>query len=160
MSDDFDNEVTKWTGEGNSGKLSVGEAIELAKNLPLKETVEGVFGSLRELIILVREAKITDRELARYRLIRDKAIAEITKRHEDFNDLVKITFEERRKFIEKYFEVIDKGLEENNFQLISTSLQHATTFGMNSPLKELIKILELPPAEQLIILENGDYEEI
>jgi len=160
MSDDFDDEVTEWNDEGNSGKLSVGEAIELVKDLPLKETVEGVFKSLGELFAYAREAKITDRELARYRNIRDTAITEITKRYELFDKIVTRRFDERRMVIEKLFEDIDNGLKNNNFELVIAGIQHVTAIVKDNPLKDFVEMLKLPKVEQHILLESGDLGEL
>ena len=100
-----------------------------------------------------REATITKREIERYRTMRDIAITEITKKYEAIDKLINKTFEERRKVIEKEFEVIDKGLETHDYQLVNMGLQHLTTMLKDNPFR-LFQITT--PAQRKNMLEDGD----
>jgi hypothetical protein len=67
--------------------------------------------------------------------MRDIAIKEITEKYKLANAFLNKSFEERRMIIEKEFEVIDKGLKENNFELVNTGLLHITAIVKENPFK-------------------------
>jgi len=96
-----------------------------------------------------REATITKREIERYRTVRDIAITEIAFREKALDKI----FEERRKIIEKDFEIIDKGLATMDYTLINQGLEHITTIVKDNP----FKIFQVTTQTQRkILLEDGD----
>jgi len=48
-------------------------------------------------------------------------------------------FSERRNSYKKFFEMLDKGIETNNMELIKVASTHIVSIAMNSPLKDLEK---------------------
>ena len=142
MSDyDDETQIAKWNG------------AEILKALPIAE----VFNLTGQLVDLAREAKITEREIERYRTVRDIAITEIIERYKFAHALLNKTFEDRRMIIEKHFEAIDKGLEENNFQLVEAGMQHVTAIVKDNPFK---LFQETTLAERHRMLEEGDLPEL
>ena len=102
---------------------------------------------------LARESKITEREVERYRAMRDIAITEITEKYKFAHELMNKTFEERRKIIEKDFELVDKGIEQHDYQLVNAGLQHITTTIKDNP----FKLFQVTTADQRRkMLEDGD----
>ena len=138
MSDyDDKKQDTEWKG------------TEILKALPVAEA----FNLMGQLVGLAREAKITEREIERYRTKRDIAITEIIERYKYAHDLLNKTFEERRIVIEKHFEAFDKGLKENNSELVEAGMQHVTTIIKDSPYKFF---QEITLAEGRRMIEDGD----
>ena len=118
---DYDDEkrVIEWNG------------AEILKALPVAEA----FNLMGQLVDYAKEAKITEREIERYRTARDIAITEIIKKYTVLEKIVDKTFELRREIIMKHFEAIDKGLEENNFELAEAGMQHITAIAKDNPFK-------------------------
>jgi len=140
MSDNDDYELAEWeeadapAGAGNAGTA----AIE-------------IIGKVFE---YAREKTITEREIKRYRAMRDVAITEITERYKFAHALMKKTFAERRRVIEKQFEVIDKGLEMHDYQLVNMGLEHITAIVKDNPFK-LFQVTTAPQRKKM--LEDGDF---
>jgi len=100
-----------------------------------------------------REKTITKREIERYRANRDIAIKEITEKYKFAHAYLKKTFEERRRIIEKDFEIIDKGLATKDYTLINQGLEHITTVVKDNPFK-LPQITT--PMQRRNMLEDGE----
>jgi len=101
-----------------------------------------------------REKTITKREIERYRAMRDVAITQITEKYKFAREYMNKTFAERRMVIEKQFEVIDKGLETHDYQLVNAGLQHVTAIVKDSPFK-LFQIST--PDEGRHMIEDGGF---
>jgi len=127
---DYENDATQISEWNDEEQISPKEALNFVGNL---------VNSAVELTRIGLEYKRIDCEMEKYRMMRDIAITEITKKYELAEAFMNKTFEERRKVIEKQFEVIDKGLEQNNFELVNLGMQHITTIVKDNP----IKIFEL-----------------
>jgi len=142
MSDDYENEseerqVNKQGIKDLLGKVDPHEAVAF----------------VGKLVDLAKEGKITERERERYRMERDVAITEITEKYKFAHAFLNKTFEERRAIIEKDFEVIDKGLEQRDYQLVNSGLQHITTIVKDNP----FKLFQVTTAVQRHkMLEDGD----
>jgi hypothetical protein len=68
--------------------------------------------------------------------------------------LIDKTFEERRRVIEKNFEVIDAGMAQNDYTKINMGLQNLTQIVKDNPYK-LFSLTT--PAQRHKMLEDGDF---
>lgn len=115
-----EGKVTQWNG---------------GREVPASANSQDALAVIGKIFEFAREKQITKREIERYRTVRDIAITDITKKYEFAHALLNKTFEERRMVIEKQFEVIDKGLEQHNYQLVNMGLQHITAIVKDNPFK-------------------------
>jgi hypothetical protein len=101
-----------------------------------------------------KEAKITEREVVRYRAIRDIAITKITKEYQFKREYLHKTFEERRFALEKVFKLIDNGMKKNDYAQINLGLQGMTAIIKDNP----FKLFEMTTVSQRhAMLEDGDF---
>ena len=115
--------------------------------------MSGAISVMGKILDYAREAKITKREIEKYRTVRDIAITEITEKYKFAHALLNKTFDERRMVIEKHFKIIDKGLEDKNYQLVNSGLQNITDIVKENP----FKFFQLTtPSERKRMLEDGE----
>ena len=91
----------------------------------------------KNLIEVYKEGKKTDLEIEQLRLKKELLLTEMEKRHELYNKIFTEIFVERRMAIQKYFEIIDRGLAENNRELISIGLSHLSQVVTTSPFSDI-----------------------
>lgn len=91
----------------------------------------------KNLIEVYKEGKKTDLEIEQLRLKKELLLTEMEKRHELYNKIFTEIFVERRMAIQKYFEIIDRGLAENNRELISMGLSHLSQVVTTSPFSDI-----------------------
>ena len=91
----------------------------------------------KNLIEVYKEGKKTDLEIEQLRLKKKLLLTEMEKRHELYNKIFTEIFVERRMAIQKYFEIIDRGLAENNRELISIGLSHLSQVVTTSPFSDI-----------------------
>ncbi|MDR2490048.1 MAG: hypothetical protein LBD20_01440 [Spirochaetaceae bacterium] len=115
---------------------------------------QNVFQAMGGLFDAVREGQVTKREIARYHAMRDLAITRIMAEAQVKEKLIDKVFEERRKIIEKDFELIDAGMAQNDYTKINMGLQHITETIKQNP----FAIFQVTTAEQRHnMLEAGDF---
>ena len=103
---------------------------------------------------VVREGQVTKREIARYHAMREIAITRIMADARVKEKLIDKVFEERRKIIERDFELIDAGMAQNDYTKINMGLQHITETIKQNP----FMIFQVTTAEQRHnMLEAGDF---
>lgn len=115
-----------------------------------------VFNVIGKIFDYAREAKVTEREIERYKAIRDVAITKIIKEGEWKHAYLNKSFEERRLVIEKHFKLIQEGLERNNYDIVLKGMECVTEVVKTNPLK----YLALPPEEQIKLVESGGLEPV
>ncbi len=79
------------------------------------------------------EGKKSDVEIARIHLQRDVLIEDIKQRYNLYNQVFTKIFDERKDVISKNFEIIEKGINENNENLISMGLENLSKVVTTSP---------------------------
>ncbi|MCL6444441.1 MAG: hypothetical protein K6T83_13480 [Alicyclobacillus sp.] len=92
-----------------------------------------------------REHQVTKRDIARIEAQKDIVLTAIQKRYDAFYFVFNKIFEERRESIHKIFEVIDRGMKENDRELLSMGLKNLSTIVSSSPfsdIQQLSKTLE------------------
>lgn len=114
--------------------------------------ITNVLGSLTE--IYKHKADIAKSEVDIKTLeIKERILmTEIEKKYETYNKIFKAIFDERKDAIIKSFDIIDKGLADNDKDLISMGLNSLSTVVASSPFSNLKGLSE--------ILESGGNIEI
>ena len=131
------------------------DCIELIPAGIEKNDALTAFGKLMD---FARETEITRRERAKARAARDVMIHEITNRYDFYRELLIKTFAERDKIIEKNFEIIDKGIKENDYSLINMGLKAVTEIVKESPFAKIDDITNRD--ERRNMLESGELSVI
>jgi len=132
-----EGQVTQWNDE----------------NEPVSVNPADAFRVIGKIFTYAREKQITKREIERYRAMRDIAITEITEKYKFAREYMNKSFEERRKSIEKCFEVIDKGLENKNYELVSNGVASMAEIVKSSPFK-IFQLTTLQERHKM--LEDGE----
>lgn len=115
---------------------------------------QDVFGAMNGIFDVVREGQVTKREIARYHAMREIAITKIMEEAHIKEKLIDKVFEERRKIIEKDFEIIDAGMAQNDYTKINMGLRHITETIKQNP----FMLFQVTTAEQRHnLLEAGDF---
>ena len=115
---------------------------------------QDVFRAMGSIFDVVREGQVTKREIARYHAMREIAITRIMAEARIKEKLIDKVFEERRKIIEKDFELIDAGMAQNDYTKINMGLQHITETIKQNP----FMLFQVTTAEQRHnLLEAGDF---
>ena len=104
----------------------------------------------KTLMKVYKEGKKTDLEIEQLRLKKEVLLTEMEKRHELYNKIFTEIFVERRMAIQKYFEIIDKGLAENNRELISMGLSHLSQVVMTSPFSDINSLSKKLESNEII----------
>ncbi|GMO34239.1 MAG: hypothetical protein Ta2B_14750 [Termitinemataceae bacterium] len=106
------------------------EAIEYVPANVSREDAISVFSKLADFAI---ESQRNKTERRRIDAMERMMIEQITTDYKKFHATLTATFAERSKVIEKQFEVIDKGMRENNDILILGGLKCLSDVVKNSP---------------------------
>ncbi|MGX3044221.1 hypothetical protein [Helicobacter sp. T3_23-1056] len=127
---------------------------EIAKKLPAKATMTALQAT--EAIKMVLEAhkenEITKRQIAEINAKKEVLITEIKERYDFYRYIFDNVFSERREVMNKQFEIIDKGIADNNEKLVSMGLENLSKVVSSSPIAEAIKLKNL--------IENGGKIEL
>lgn len=123
--------------------------LEKVVNLIPSADVLDFFNKLTE---AYKEDQITKREIAKIEAQKDFLLTVMREKYALYHTVFDKIFEERGKAINKSFEIIDKGIKENDKDLISVGLQTLSKVVSSSP---FANIAELSNA-----LENNNLLEI
>jgi hypothetical protein len=84
-----------------------------------------------------KESETTKREIKKYESMKDVMIQEITGKYKFYEFLFNKIFAERGEAIKKDFEIIDKGIKENNRDLVSTGVSGLSQLVASSPFADM-----------------------
>jgi biopolymer transport protein ExbB/TolQ len=107
--------------------------------------INNVLGSLTEIYRYRAEIAKSEIEIKELEIKEKILLLEIEKKYETYNRIFKAIFDERKDAITKSFDIIDKGLANDDKELISMGLKSLSTVVASSPfsnLKGLSDILE------------------
>ena len=90
-----------------------------------------------------KESEITKREIRKYESARDVMIQEITGKYKFYEMFFSKVFAERGEAIKKDFEIIDKGMKENNRDLISMGVSGLSRVVASSPFTDMERLRKL-----------------
>ncbi len=88
---------------------------------------------------IVREHHQTER--SRIQANKEVELARLHHQAELLESYLKQSFKQQNETIDKMFERLDKGIEENNPQLIALAMQNIENIVKSSPLKEALQIV-------------------
>ncbi len=110
----------------------------------LKPTPLQAFEGLTMLLDIAKENhKITQEEQTKrtnINAMKEFEIEKIRAQKEVLKDYFEKTFIERRINFDKMFDILDRGIEENNLKLIELSLSSIIEIAKDSPLKQIEKL--------------------
>ena len=125
-----------------SNKVLRGEVVNVAtKYLPSAD----VLSFFNNLVEAFREERQTQRELAEIDARRQVLITEISQRYGLYQDIFDKIFAERKGAVDKQFELVERGIQTNNKELIVHGLQGISSIVSSSPfanVQELAKLME------------------
>ena len=104
----------------------------------------------KTLMEVYKEGKKTDLEIEQLRMKKEILLAEMEKKHDLYNKIFTEIFVERRMAIQKYFEIIDRGLAENNRELISIGLSHLSQVVTTSPFSDINSLSKKLESNEII----------
>ena len=102
------------------------------------------------LVEVYKEGKRTELEIEQLRLKKEVLLTEIEKKYDLYNKIFTEVFVERRMAIQKYFEIIDRGLAENNRDLISMGLSHLSPLVATSPFSDAATLSKKLESKEII----------
>lgn len=120
-------------------------SILTSKNISDIVSNNDILNLIEKMLEAYKEQQITKKEVAKINVQKEILINDIIKRFDLYYYIFNKIFAERNNAIEKSFEIIDKGIKENDHLLISSGLQSLTTVVTSSPftnIQELRSILE------------------
>ena len=99
---------------------------------------------LFEMLMEVRkESEMTKREIKKYDSMKEVMIQEITGKYKFYEFFFSKVFEERGAAIKKDFDIIDKGMKENNRELISAGVSGLSKMVASSPFTDFEKLKKM-----------------
>ena len=118
---------------------------ELAKMFDMSSQIPGE--DIKKLFKLMvnsrKESEITKREIKKYESMKDVMIQEITGKYKFYEFYFNKIFAERGEAIKKDFEIIDRGIKENNRDLISAGVSGLSQVVSSSPFTDMDKIMKM-----------------
>jgi hypothetical protein len=128
--------------------MALAKLNEVANVIP-KADVLNFFTKLTE---AYQEHQVTKRELAKIEAQRDIVMSQIEKKYEAFYFVCEQIFSERKEAIQKAFDIIDRGLKEDDKELVSIGLHSLSKVVSSSPFASLQQLSGM--------LESGEVIEI
>jgi hypothetical protein len=121
----------------------LGEAGKLLRNVPKA----GVLVVLDHLAQAYREDQVTKREVARIEAAKEILIADIRQRYALYHEIFNQLFAERREVMNKHFEIINLGIEQDKRDLVLAGLKGLNHLVSTSPFADAVNLSRM--------LENG-----
>ena len=125
----------------NNMNLAVQKLSDVKDLIPATDALK-FFNNLAE---AYREGVITEREIKKIDAQKEVLIHVITKKYDLYHSVFDRIFDERKRGIDKSFEIIDKGIKEKDNDLISMGLGSLSKIVSSSPfanIQELSRLLE------------------
>lgn len=121
--------------------------VEKVSNLiPAQNTLS----FFENLTIAYKEHQVSMRHIAELEAKKEYLIKEMENKYELYHKVFDNIFDERRMAIGKSFEIIDKGLKDNDRELISMGLKSLSTIVSSSPFGDLAKLSNMIENNQVI----------
>jgi hypothetical protein len=97
-----------------------------------------------------KEHETTKREIARYDAIKEVMVAEITRKYDFYEKLFAAVFAERKTALDKYFDIIDKGIKEKDNELVLAGLSNLSNVVASSPFANIGELKNLIESNKTI----------
>lgn len=98
------------------------------------------------------EGQQTQRELVKINAQKEIILTEIDQKYDLYRYIFEQIFNERKSAVDKSFEVIDKGLKENNREITELGLKSLSQIVTSSPFSDLDKLSKLLEDNQTILI--------
>jgi hypothetical protein len=95
------------------------------------------------LLACQKESEITKREAKKHEAMKEVMIREITGKYTFYEFFFSRIFAERQEAIKKDFEIIDKGMKENNRDLVSAGVSGLSRVVASSPFADMDKLRKM-----------------
>ena len=112
------------------------EILKSAAPIPAEE-IPRLFQMLLE---CKKETELTKREAKKHNAMKDVMIQEITGKYDFYEFLFSKIFAERAEAIKKDFEVIDRGMKQNNRDLVFAGVSGLSQIVASSPFTDMEKL--------------------
>jgi len=136
-------------------KDATNDVNKLLEKIPvnIRPDITNVFSLLLEYgASYLKERQMTKREIARYNVLKDVLITDINRKHDLYVKIFADLFKERENVINKYFELIDKGMKEQNNEVILSGLSNLSNVVASSPFANIGELKGLLESNKLIEL--------
>ena len=133
----------KKTAKKINVKDAMGKLDSVSKYIPTAELVT----TFNNLLDVYKQDNIIKKEITSIEAKKELLIKDMTLKYELYHKVFDKVFDERGLAIEKSFDIIDKGLADNDKEMISMGLKSLSTVVASSPfgnLSELSGLLEGP----------------
>ena len=87
-----------------------------------------------------RESELTKREVKKYDAMKEVMIQEITSKYAFYEFLFSKIFAERAEAIKKDFDIIDRGMKQNNRNLVTAGVSGLSQIVASSPITDMEKL--------------------
>ncbi|BDA80180.1 hypothetical protein LPTSP3_g31100 [Leptospira kobayashii] len=124
---------------------------EIMKKIPDLPTAD-VTKAFSQFLEYKKESEITARKLKRLEVARETLLKDIDKKYDFYHRLFSAVFEERKQSIDKFFEIINRGIKTNDRELISMGLQNLSNVVSSSPFSNISELGKLMDSGQNIDL--------
>lgn len=117
----------------------------LLKKLPSDISPQNALSAFENIMKYKAEIAKSETEIKKLDVTQNVMLTEIDKKYELYHKIFNSIFSERRETIDKYFEIIDLGIKQNNNELINAGLTNLCNVVSSSPfsnLSELGKLIE------------------
>lgn len=124
-----------------SAVSKIGKLGDLAKKIPVPDVLK----FFNNLVDAYKEGQVTEREIAKINANKEVMLAEISGKYETYRLVFNRIFDERKEVIDRFFDVIDKGVASNDKQIILGGLEGLSRIVSASPFantEQLSRLLE------------------
>lgn len=134
----------------SKSKNNVGNAIKKLDQVSEIIPSPDVLDFFNKLTDAYKEAKITEREVAKIQAQKEVLLKEIEKKYDLYYTIFDRIFDERKEAIHKSFEIIDKGLNQGDKDLISVGMQGLSKVVSSSPFANLDQLSRMIEGNKVI----------
>lgn len=117
---------------------------KVAKKIPQKTPIPidplQAVGAISDILEAYKENQRAKIEIAAINAKKEVLIEDIKQRYDFYKYVFDNVFSERRKHMEKCFEIIDKGIKENNENYVSVGLENLSKVVSSSPIADAIAL--------------------
>lgn len=131
--------------------------IQLSENVANSKVLDKVpapdiLAFFNNIIEAYREEQITKREIAKIDATKEVLLTEIKDRYTLYHKVFDAIFDERKDVINKYFDIIDKGVASNNNDVILQGLAGLSKIVTTSPFTDINTLSNLLEGNQKLEL--------
>ncbi|MDM5329848.1 hypothetical protein [Neobacillus sp. CF12] len=139
-------ELIKSKASKNVGQQALKKLDQVSDVIPSTD----VLNFFNKLTVAYKEAKVTERELAKIQAQKEVLLTEMEKRYDLYHKVFDRIFDERKVAIAKSFEVIDLGLQQGDKELVSIGMQGLSKVVSSSPFANIEQLTNMIEGNRVI----------